>query len=63
MSGRSKWGPLVKGGLHDAAALDAAFSRYEPAAVVHFAAFAYVGESVTAITATMSGGRSRCSKP
>ncbi len=41
-----KWGPLVEGDLHDGAALDAAFARYEPAAVVHFAAFAYVGESV-----------------
>lgn len=42
-----KWGPLVKGDLHDAAALDGAFAGYEPAAVVHFAAFAYVGESVS----------------
>lgn len=42
-----KWGPLVEGDLHDGAVLDAALARYEPAAVVHFAAFAYVGESVT----------------
>lgn len=41
-----KWGPLIKGDLHDAVALDAAFATYRPAAVVHFAAFAYVGESI-----------------
>lgn len=41
-----KWGPLVRGDLHDPAALDAAFEQYRPVAVMHFAAFAYVGESV-----------------
>lgn len=41
-----KWGPFIQGDLHDAAALDAVFRRYHPAAVMHFAAFAYVGESV-----------------
>jgi UDP-arabinose 4-epimerase len=43
-----KWGPLVRADLADAAALDAMFARYRPLAVLHFAAFAYVGESVTA---------------
>lgn len=42
-----KWGPLIQGDLHDAVALDAAFRQYRPEAVMHFAAFAYVGESVS----------------
>jgi len=42
-----KWGPLVKGDIQDGPALDAIFKQYEPQAVLHFAAFAYVGESVT----------------
>lgn len=41
-----KWGPLLVGDLQDSAALDAAFAGVEPAAVMHFAAFAYVGESM-----------------
>jgi UDP-arabinose 4-epimerase len=41
-----KWGPLVKGDILDAAALDAAFAEYKPDLVGHFAAFAYVEESV-----------------
>lgn len=41
-----KWGELVVGDLHDSAVLDDAFRRYRPEAVLHFAAFAYVGESV-----------------
>ncbi|MGH8505194.1 MAG: UDP-glucose 4-epimerase GalE [Stenotrophobium sp.] len=41
-----QWGPLVKGDILDAAALDHAFGTYRPLAVVHFAAYAYVGESV-----------------
>lgn len=43
-----KWGPLVKADLADAAALSDTFGTWRPAAVLHFAAFAYVGESVTA---------------
>jgi UDP-glucose-4-epimerase GalE len=43
-----KWGPLVKADLADSTALDAAFASYRPLAVLHFAAFAYVGESVSA---------------
>jgi UDP-arabinose 4-epimerase len=42
-----KWGPLVKGDLHDANLLRQVFARYKPEGVIHLAAFAYVGESVT----------------
>ena len=41
-----RWGPLVEGDLHDAAALAAAFRAHRITAVMHFAAFAYVGESM-----------------
>src|SRR5690348_4532339 len=43
-----KWGPLVKADVADTQALEAVFASYRPLAVLHFAAFAYVGESVTA---------------
>jgi len=42
-----RWGPLEEGDLLDKAALDAVFKKHEPSAVMHFAAYAYVGESVT----------------
>ncbi|GAB4525285.1 MAG: UDP-glucose 4-epimerase GalE [Amphiplicatus sp.] len=42
-----KWGPFIRGDLHDAAALDDVFERHRPQAVMHFAAFAYVGESMS----------------
>lgn len=42
-----RWGPLEEGDLLDAARLDEVFARYRPASVMHFAAFAYVGESVS----------------
>jgi len=42
-----KFGPVVEGDLLDRAALDAAFARYRPEAVMHFAAFSQVGESMT----------------
>lgn len=42
-----RWGPLERGRLEDAARLRQVFERYRPAAVLHFAAYAYVGESVT----------------
>jgi UDP-arabinose 4-epimerase len=42
-----KWGPLIKGSVGDRAVLDNAFARHRPVAVLHFAAFAYVGESVS----------------
>src|SRR5262249_6871182 len=43
-----RWGPLIEGDVRDASALDAVFSAYRFDAVMHFAALAYVGESVTA---------------
>ncbi|MDD2808225.1 UDP-glucose 4-epimerase GalE [Rhodoferax sp.] len=42
-----RWGPFVHGDISDRAALDAALRTWQPVAVMHFAAFAYVGESVT----------------
>jgi len=41
-----RWGPLVEGDLLDPARLAEAFARHRPRAVLHFAAYAYVGESV-----------------
>ena len=41
-----KWGPLVEGDILDRARLDEAFATYAPEAVIHFAAYAYVGEFV-----------------
>ncbi|HUK61285.1 MAG TPA: UDP-glucose 4-epimerase GalE [Stellaceae bacterium] len=41
-----RWGPLVEGDLADRALLVATLRRHKIAAVMHFAAFAYVGESV-----------------
>src|SRR6266481_2337694 len=40
-----RWGALVVGDLADGSLLRATLQRCRPAAVVHFAAFAYVGES------------------
>jgi UDP-arabinose 4-epimerase len=40
-----RWGPLEVGDLGDRARLREAVARHRPAAVVHFAALAYVGES------------------
>jgi len=42
-----RWGPLVEADLADKAALAETLTRFEIAAVMHFAAFAYVGESMT----------------
>jgi UDP-arabinose 4-epimerase len=41
-----KWGPLIEGDLHDKEKLSDTLSKYRPSAVIHFAASAYVGESV-----------------
>lgn len=41
-----RFGPLVEGDLGDRAALDAAFARYAPVAVMHFAALSLVGEAM-----------------
>ncbi len=43
----AKWGPLERGDILDRSALDRAIKTYRPSACLHFAAFAYVGESVT----------------
>jgi UDP-arabinose 4-epimerase len=42
-----RWGPLVEGDLHDLARLGEAMRTHQVSAVMHFAAFAYVGESVS----------------
>ncbi|RWA73279.1 MAG: UDP-glucose 4-epimerase GalE [Mesorhizobium sp.] len=42
------WGPLVVGDIRDREALQRAIDTYRPRAVIHFAALAYVGESVSA---------------
>ncbi|RWA68432.1 UDP-glucose 4-epimerase GalE [Mesorhizobium sp.] len=41
------WGPLVVGDIRDREALQRAIGTYRPLAVIHFAALAYVGESVS----------------
>ena len=41
-----KWGPLERGDVGDAARLRGVFQAHRPIAVMHFAAVAYVGESV-----------------
>ncbi|MBE9531209.1 MAG: UDP-glucose 4-epimerase GalE [Proteobacteria bacterium] len=41
-----KWGELVEGDLNSPQALKALLEKYRPDAVMHFAAYAYVGESV-----------------
>lgn len=42
-----KWGPIEPGNLNDPRRLDEVFGKYRPVAVMHFAALAYVGESVS----------------
>ena len=42
-----KWGTFVRGDLANQADIEAVFSSYKIDAVFHFAAYAYVGESVT----------------
>jgi len=42
-----KWGPFVRGALADRALLVDVMKRHGVEAVIHFAAYAYVGESVT----------------
>jgi UDP-arabinose 4-epimerase len=41
-----RWGPLVEGDIADHARLGAAIAEHRVTAVMHFAAYAYVGESV-----------------
>jgi UDP-arabinose 4-epimerase len=42
-----KWGPLERGDILDRRRLDEVLAVHNPSAIMHFAAFAYVGESVT----------------
>src|SRR6516162_7802137 len=42
-----RWGPLVEGDITDRGRLVAALAEYRVSAVMHFAAYAYVGESVS----------------
>jgi UDP-arabinose 4-epimerase len=42
-----QWGPFVQGDILQPADLDRVFKQYRPESVIHFAALAYVGESVT----------------
>jgi UDP-arabinose 4-epimerase len=42
-----KWGPFEKGDIRDGKRLDDVMAKYKPEGVIHLAAFAYVGESVT----------------
>jgi UDP-arabinose 4-epimerase len=42
-----RWGPLVEGNLAERGKLAAALDRHRVSVVMHFAAYAYVGESVT----------------
>lgn len=41
-----KWGRFVQGDLNDVKALEAVFQSFDISIVLHFAAFAYVGESM-----------------
>ncbi len=42
-----KWGPFEQGDISDRTRLDEVIEKYHPIAVMHFAAYAYVGESVS----------------
>jgi UDP-arabinose 4-epimerase len=42
-----KWGPLERGDLRNESDISHAFEAWLPSAVIHLAAYAYVGESVT----------------
>jgi UDP-glucose-4-epimerase GalE len=41
-----KWGPFEKGNIADGRQVRAVLEKYRPSALMHFAAYAYVGESV-----------------
>jgi UDP-arabinose 4-epimerase len=42
-----RWGPLERGDIGDRSRLDQAIAKHRPCAIMHFAAFIAVGESVT----------------
>ena len=41
-----RWGPLIRADIGDTASLEAAMQKWRIEAVLHFAGFAYVGESM-----------------
>jgi UDP-arabinose 4-epimerase len=41
-----KWGPFEKGDIADGRQVQIVLEKYQPSALMHFAAYAYVGESV-----------------
>ena len=41
-----KWGPFEKGDIANQSRLNEVIKKYQPSAIIHFAAYAYVGESV-----------------
>ncbi|MEO8211583.1 MAG: UDP-glucose 4-epimerase GalE [Myxococcales bacterium] len=43
----AKWGPFIEGDLSDPALLTRVLKEHQVTAVIHFAAYTYVGESVT----------------
>jgi UDP-arabinose 4-epimerase len=49
-----KWGPLVEADLSDRHALKQAIQQHNVGAAIHFAAHAYVGESVYEPAATFT---------
>jgi UDP-glucose-4-epimerase GalE len=42
-----RWGPLIRADITDRARLDIVISEFNPVAVMHFAAYTFVGESVS----------------
>ncbi len=42
-----KWGPFEEGDINDSQRLHSVIDKYRPEAVMHFAAYAYVGESMS----------------
>lgn len=44
--GQLNWGPLKKGEIADRRRLSEVIKRYNPMAIMHFAAYTYVGEYV-----------------
>lgn len=42
-----KWGPLIHGDIGNCSLVKETLQNYQPAAIIHFAAFTYVGESVS----------------
>lgn len=42
----AKWGPFIRGDIHDSQTIAATIRQYDVQAVMHFAAFSAVGESV-----------------